>query len=207
MGADLHLAHVHQPGPFVVVPAPRGYGRAMLTVTLDPVEHERRRQAGLGGITSPEALDLLMQLPVGFSVPVGALAARDQRLLRKLPAGVVAIDSVHGRPARVTRLAVKPAVVDLAVVEGRLNAETLGRATGFAPFCRRTVLVPVRPPAERLAEADYWGVGVTLVRGGEHEVLVEPAPWRPQRHTAAGWLFVERAYQAAVGGELLGGAS
>lgn len=204
MGAALHLAHVHQspPGP-VVVPAPRGYGRAMLTVRPDEAEHRRRRQAGLGAITSPAILDLLMQLPVGFPVPVGALAVRDQRLLRRLPAGVVHIDYVHGRAAHVTRLAVKPAVVDIAVVEGRVNAETMGRATGFAPFCRRQIVTPVRPPAERLTEADFWGVGVAY-RG---EMLVAPAPWRPQRYTAAGWLFVEEVYRAALDGELLGGAA
>lgn len=201
MGAALHLAHARQ------VPAPRGYGRATLTVTLDVAEHERRQTATLGGITSYAVLDLLMQLPIGFPVPVGALAVNEQRLLRRMPTGVMHVDSVHGRPAHVTRLAVKPAVVEVAVVEGRLNAETLGRATGFAPFCRRSILAPVRPSVNRLAEADYWGVGVTLDCGDDREVLVEPQPWRPMRHTAAGWLFAERAYRAAVGGELLGGVS
>jgi len=188
MGAALHLAHVHQ------VPAPRGYGRATLTVTLNAAEHERRQTASLDGITSPAVLDLLMQLPVGFPVPVGALEVRDQGLLRKVPAGVVHVDYRHGRPAHVTRMAVKPATVDLAVVEGRLNDTTLGRATGFAPFCRRMILTPTRPSADRLIEADFWGVGVALDRSGDHEVLVDPKPWQPMRHTAAGWVFIERVY-------------
>lgn len=143
-----------------------------------------------------------MGLPAGFPIPVGALPVRDQRQLRRIPAGAVHIDYAHGRPAHVTRLAVKPAVVEVATVEGRVNAETMGRATAFAPFCRRQIVTPARPTIDRLAEADFWGVGVVLDHSGEQEVLVEPKPWRPVRHTVAGWQFVERAYQAAADGGL-----
>lgn len=177
----------------VTVQAPRGYGTATLSVRVDPVEHQRRQLVGLGGIGSPAVLDLLMQLPVGLPVPVGVLQDRDRRCLRRLQPGIVELTS-----GEVTRLAVKPTVVELATVEGRVNQRTIGLASGFAPFCSRAILTPVRPSAARLAEADFWGIGVILERDGVRETLFEPEPWRPMRHTVAGWLFTEQVYRAVL---------
>lgn len=48
---------------------------------------------------------------------------------------------------------------------------------------------------EVLAEADFYGIGVLIDMGDEIEMALEPEPYRPQRHTAAAWRFVEELYQ------------
>jgi hypothetical protein len=86
--------------------------------------------------------------------------------------------------------------VILARVEGAPTRRDLGRASGFAPFCARTLVIPRLPHrAGFLTEADFWGIGIThRASDGSEETLVEPRPWRPMRHTPAGWRFVEQAY-------------
>lgn len=177
----------------VTVQAPRGYGAATLSVRVDLVEHERRQNASLGSINSPAVLDLLMQLPVGLPVPVGVLQDRDRRFLCRLQPGIV-----ERAGGEVTRLAVKPVMVELATVVGRVNQRTIGLASGFAPFCSRAIVTTARPSGARLAEADFWGIGVVLECDGVRETLVEPEPWRPMRHTVPGWLFTEQVYRAIL---------
>lgn len=177
------------PDRAVAVPAPAGYGRgATLFVTVDQAEHQRRSAAGLGAITRIEHLALLLGLPAWERTSIADLDLRDQDLLRRLPAGAV---HVEGAPRRVTRMAVRPVTVHLALLPGTVSRVSIGRASAFAPFCARGVLaaMPPRRP-EALSEADFWGVGVAY----RSEALVMPAPWRPMRHTAAGWLFVEQVY-------------
>lgn len=48
---------------------------------------------------------------------------------------------------------------------------------------------------EVLVEADFYGIGVFVASGGEVELALEPEDYRPPRHTAAAWWFVEDVYQ------------
>lgn len=164
-----------------------------LHIALDPAEHARRTGAGLGGIYSYGQLDLLLGLPVGMPVPVASLDARDRRTLKRLPAGAVTVTS-----GMVTRHAVRPCKVMLATVRGTVTQATMTRAGRFAPFCSRTIITPTRPRADKLFEADFYGIGVVLEHDGQQETLVEPRPWRLMRHTCSGWAFVERAYELAL---------
>ncbi|MCX4750958.1 hypothetical protein OG455_41490 [Kitasatospora sp. NBC_01287] len=175
----------------VAVPAPASYGRgATLFVTVDQVEHTRRQRAGLRAITRIEHLGLLLGLPAWEPVPVGSLDRRDQQLLRHLPAAAVHVEAGH-----VTRTAVRPVTVHLALLPGTATRTTIERATAYAPFCARAILAAALPRDKGvLAEADFWGVGVAY----RSETLVPPTPWRPQRHTAAGWLFTENVYEQVL---------
>jgi hypothetical protein len=165
---------------------------ASLLVAVDPVEDARRRTAGLGAVTDMAALELLLTLPEGFPVPVASLPDRDRRALKRLPAGVV-----EASGGEVVRLAVKPLRAVLATVRGTCSETALGKASSFAPFCARRVLTRVRPEfPETLIEFGFYGVGVTYrAADGAEETLVEPRPWRPMRHTPAGWRFIEQAYE------------
>lgn len=79
---------------------------------------------------------------------------------------------------------------------------TLDSASRFAPFCARRVIVKRLPKdafarIKDLAEFDFYGSGIILEKpDGSLETVVEPRPWRPMRHTPAGWWFAERAYTA-----------
>lgn len=176
----------------VVLPHAPQVRSASLLVAVDPVEDARRRTAGLGAVTDMVALTLLLALPAGFPVPVASLSVRDRRALRRLPAGAVEVSG-----GEVVRLAVKPLRAVLATVTGTCSQTALGKASSFAPFCARRVLTRVRPTMpETLIEFDFYGVGIThRASDGSEETLVEPRPWRPMRHTPAGWRFIEQAYE------------
>ncbi|WP_380281948.1 hypothetical protein [Kitasatospora purpeofusca] len=164
--------------------------RALLLYRLDGAEHRRRQAAGAGRLDSIPALECLLGLPVGCRVPVGSLP--EQAQVRCLPRGAVEWDA-----DLVTRRAVRPLAVDLAVVRAAERRTGLERAGRFAPFCRRAVLLDEVPRAgldETVVEAAFYGIGV-LVHGPDGiRVALEPEAYRPQRHTAAAWEFVEEVY-------------
>ncbi len=177
----------------VQAPSPRGYRAATLHLTIDPAEHARRQEAGLGHISDSHCalLDTLMSLPPGIPVPHDDLTERQQADVRRAPAGI--LDLTLGI---VTRYAIRPCRVDLATVHAPCTRDSIGRTSSYAPFCTRAVVAPAPPRCNYLlSEANLWGVGVFLDHGnGELETLVEPEPWRPKRHTPAAWRFAEAAY-------------
>ncbi|MER8002967.1 hypothetical protein [Streptomyces sp. NPDC095613] len=176
-----------------------GYRGAELTLDIDPAEHERRRGFRQRHITGPDVLDLLMALPMGAVVPYRDLTLGQQSGARRAPA--VALDFVTpwADDTRVVRLAARPCRVTLATVRSATACKTaLESASRFAPFSARQVIIRRRPKLpETLIEYGFYGVGLLLDHGdGELETLVAPAPWRPMRHTVAGWQFAETAYAA-----------
>jgi hypothetical protein len=179
-------------GP-ATAPSPRGYPAATLHLTIDPAEHARRQQAGLGHISDSHCalLDTLMALPPGIPVPIDHLTERQQKDVHRAPAGI--LDLTLGL---VTRHAIRPCRVNLATVHATCTRASIGRASSYAPVSARAIVTPTPPRrAYLLTEADFWGIGVLLDHGsGELETLVAPAPWQPKRHTPAAWRFAEKAY-------------
>ncbi|MFJ2893082.1 hypothetical protein ACIO53_44355 [Streptomyces sp. NPDC087305] len=137
-------------------------------------------------------LECLLTLPAGVRIPLESLESAARRAVRVLPTG-----AADREQATVTRRAVRPLRVDLAVVRASGWRQGLERAAQFAPFCRRAMLLDRCPSRldELLAEADFYGIGVFLASGHEVELLLEPEEYRPRRHTAAAWWFVEDLYQ------------
>ncbi|MFE4915849.1 hypothetical protein ACFRCX_30560 [Streptomyces sp. NPDC056652] len=184
----------------VTVPAPRGgYSGSVLHLDIDPTEHQRRRSLQRRHIDDPSVLDLLMTLPVGALVAYRDLTTGQQDAVRRAPTGVLDFVTPWADDLRVSRLAVRPCRVSMATVRSATACKTaLESASRFAPFCARQVIVRRRPKlAETLIEFDFWGVGLLLEHGdGGTETLVAPTPWRPMRHTVAGWRFAENAYAA-----------
>lgn len=82
----------------------------------DQIEIERRRHTGLVAITSPEALRVLLDLPVNapLPLPLSAVEQAAPAVRRRLPNGSIRMDQ-----GRVTRLAVPPIEARLAVVPAR----------------------------------------------------------------------------------------
>ncbi|WP_053619600.1 hypothetical protein [Nocardiopsis sp. NRRL B-16309] len=156
----------------------------------DPVEIARRQDANAAPVTNWSALELLSALPVGEPVPEVALRARERHLIGSLPHGAALRDG-----ATITRLAVRPLAVDVAVVTGP-PAKAFNAATSFAPFCARAVHLTRLPDSKRdmyLTQASFYGVGVTVAG----EELLAPVPYRPKRHTPAAWRFVELVHEKA----------
>jgi hypothetical protein len=166
--------------------------QAVLSYTVDHVEHARRERAGGGAVLSPDVLDLLLGLPVGVPVPVVGLTGRERGALRTAPRWAVQIVDDHA-----VRLAVAPVSVELALVAARAWRSGLDLAGRFAPFCTRAMVLGACPPddQEMRLEADFYGVGVTVAQDERVDVLVSPTSFQPLRPTAAGWRFLERVYE------------
>jgi hypothetical protein len=165
---------------------------ALICYRLDDGEHARRRQAGAGAISSADVLELLLGLPIATPVPVVSLTDRERAALKQASRGAV---SMCG--GEVTRHAVVPVTVELALVAARTWRDGLEVAGRFAPFCARAVMLRRRPAvlADVQLQAGFYGVGVVVVDDQWAEVLVEPAPFQRLRFTAAGWRFLEAVYQ------------
>ncbi|GAA1766348.1 hypothetical protein [Streptomonospora arabica] len=163
---------------------------ATLYYRFDATEHARRQQTAAAPLTVA-ALETLMSLPLDMGVSLASLTASERARVHQLPAGAATIADGH-----VTRRAVRPLVVDLAAVSGPPR-KALEQASRFAPFCARLAVLarPARHMCDYLNEAAFWGVGVAVAG----ELVLEPSPWRPQRHTVAGWRFVEQVYERATG--------
>lgn len=167
---------------------------ALICYRVDTAEAERRRRAGAETIASADVLELLLDLPLGVPVPVTSLSHREDAALSCVPAGAVCV-----RDGEVTRHAVAPVAVDLAVIAGRSWRHGLKIAGRFAPFCARAMVLPRCPLdlTDLCLEAGFYGVGVIIVDDRSTQVLVAPAPFRRSRWTAAGWRFLEVVYRAA----------
>jgi len=167
---------------------------ALICYRLDDDEHARRQRADTGAIASADVLELLLSLPIALPVPVTALTGRERAALKLAPPGAVTRSD-----DQVTRHAVAPVAVELALVAAcswRTGLEVAGR---FTPFCSPAMVLRRRPAnlADVRLQAGFYGVGVIVVDDLETEVLVEPAPFQRRRFTAAGWRFLEEVYRKA----------
>ena len=165
---------------------------AVIDYRIDAVEAARRRRAGCSAITDLAVLDVLMGLPVGIPVAAADLTDRERRTLRRTPAGALVCTD-----GWVTRLAVAPVSVDLAVVRARDWRKGLARAGRFAPFCARAIHLPARPADydDAAMQAGFFGIGILLGPRNSPDRIVEPAPHTRHRHTPAQWQFAEEVYQ------------
>lgn len=172
---------------------------ALVFYQLDEAEVARRRTERAGRLDQLAALETLLQLPAGVPVALSDLPAPVRAGIRRLPAGAVSLSGQRGRRV-VTRRAVRPVTVDLAVVRatGRGWKSGLERASRFAPFCARAVLLDCPPPQldDLAMEADFYGIGVLLAdETGEVAMALRPEPYRPPCQTAGAWWFVEDVFQ------------
>jgi hypothetical protein len=165
-----------------------------MTYRRDDAEWRRRRAYGLGAVLAWDLLHLLMELPVDCPVPLGSLSRADRRRLHRAPEGVATItgDSV-------TRRMVAPVTPLLVVVTSRDWHDGLVRASRFASYCSRMVVVPSVPgdQAEGLAFANLYGIGVAVGDERPARVLVEPEPLTDWQPTTAWWRFAESIYSQA----------
>ena len=139
-----------------------------------------------------ELLDVLLDLPARVAVPLSSISPSRVRVLRRAPGAVVRV-----RPCSVTRL-VEPVVVPLmAVVYAAQWRDGLVRASRFATYLPRMLVVRELPPNAdvALAEASWYGIGVAVGPRSAPTTVVEPEPLADWQPTAAWWHFCERVYR------------
>lgn len=163
---------------------------AVVFAELDDAECERRGDTAMG-IESWEALDLLMTLPQGESVPERVLTPSQRLLLDGLPEW--AAERSGGGVVRLCRVPLKPV---LAVAFTRRWAPGLRTAHVFSSMCAQAVVLPTEPNDPLVAiEADQYGVGLGVGAAGvSPRSVVAPEPFRLRRHTVARWWFAEHVY-------------
>ncbi|MFJ8541937.1 hypothetical protein ACIRFH_07955 [Streptomyces sp. NPDC093586] len=181
--------------------------QVQVAVTVFTDEADRRSAAGLGAVGSRVLLTVLHELPVDLPVPQSSLDPHALRMLHSAPPGVV--DLGEDEQGGVVRRLVPAARVELVLVHGphgisaREWDAAVRDASQFAPFCARGLVVshtePERGPGTDmdllLLKARFYGVGVAVHEStGALRWLLEPAPYRPHRHSPAQWLFHEQAW-------------
>ncbi|MBB6037037.1 hypothetical protein [Phytomonospora endophytica] len=167
---------------------------AVVLAELDEAECARRGDDG-PGIESWEALDLLMTLPQGESVPERVLTPAQKLLLDGLPEW--AVERSGGNVVRLSRVPLRPL---LAVAFTRRWAPGLRTAHVFSSMCAQAVVLPSEPGDPLIAiEADQYGVGLGVGAAGvAPRSVVVPEPYRLRRHTVARWWFAEHVYGLLV---------
>lgn len=165
---------------------------AVVAYRFETRERQRRAAVGMPPLTRPDSLNLLMGLPLGEPVPIRSLSEKERRALKSLPKGAVA-----RRGGTITRQAVQPVHVDMVFVPGRSWELAMERAERFTPFAARTALVDgaLRRESDAVMRADFYGIGLVVVRGEGVEVVVAPRPFVRSRHTVAGWKFLEDVHR------------
>ncbi len=165
---------------------------AYLLLCVDESEHQRRRAAGLNTVRDRDLLRLLSSLPHGEPVQVADLTDTERRGLRRLPRSVAEIAG-----GRVTRLAIPPVTIRLVIVTDDALDRGLDRASRFAPFAPR--LLVLTQPTDDLAyaqvEARFYGIGLAIARADGAVMLAAPEPPRKSAGPAT-WRVREQAYAA-----------
>ena len=140
---------------------------------LNPGEHERRREIGLGPVTDPALLDRLLNLPAGL--PVADPAAWAQALA--LPAGIVS----RARDGRtVTRTLDFPLTVDAVVVPARRRG-CCGRSR--TPACSR----PSPSAGPRGGTGPVYGPAGARSAASACSARTAPSSSRRNRRPACAW--------------------
>ena len=156
-------------------------------------EHERRRQAGVGGITSAALLHGLWLLPPHGLTPPGMLPEMKVQRLRAAPHAAVETDEGF-------ELAYSPpGMLRSVAFRGRSVERAVDRAARFTPIVERFVLIdetqqPVASPAECVARE--WGVGIISLRcRNSPEILVPAIPAETGVPSVYRWWVAELAYE------------
>jgi hypothetical protein len=168
---------------------------ALLFLGLDEHEHRRRHAAGLATICDRDSLRLLSRLPHGEGVRVADLTDLERRGLCRLPRSVAEIAA-----GRVTRLAIPPVTIRLAIVVDDVLDRGLDRASRFASFAPR-LLVLTGPPDDLACaqvEARFYGIGLAVARADGAAGVVMVADPEPAKKSAGPvtWRVREEAYAA-----------
>lgn len=151
-------------------------------------ERQRRADVLLGPLLGYADLCALAELPVDLPVPVRSVDRDAAHRLAALPFGAVDVEA-----GAFTRRAVEAVRVREVVHQGARWSTALEQVSRFAPYARRSVVLPRMPRnvARVRTDAAYYGVGVCVDTGADREWIAAPAPCRPRRYTPACWLFDE----------------
>jgi hypothetical protein len=167
-------------------------GETWALARLDRGEHERRRSCGLGALTDRDCLRFLSCLPEGEPVRLVDLTNAEREQLSAVPVG--AVDMSRNL---VTRRARPPISIGLVVVADDDAERGLDRASEFAQFCARMLVLGQRPDdlVTLKMEACFYGIGLAVVRDSALSVILHPEP-TSMTPGPVSWRLLEQVYAA-----------
>ncbi|MDO3169605.1 hypothetical protein P5V90_21745 [Mycobacteroides abscessus subsp. abscessus] len=147
-----------------------------VAVDMDQDEISRRNRVDMEPLLDDYGvLRLLAELPLDVPVRTDALMSSRQRAATRLPRG-----AAHHADGWITRVARPALSLQLAVVVDTDWKRGLDRASRFASFCPRMVVINgAAVPSFAAVEATFYGVGAVHADGANTSVLVEPEPTVP----------------------------
>lgn len=161
-------------------------------------EVERRRELGVGALKNLDLLNLLLRMPLGKSAAGTSFSEYEWSLLRAARGAVSLTDDGFA-----TRCAMPPVDPEMITVHGDPWRYVLRRASRFAPYSARRVVLRRMPDddVELRMEAVVSGVGVAVATCMDDQGVVldareilPSAPFTPVRYTGASWLVAEELY-------------
>lgn len=154
----------------------------------DRSEIDRRRRAGLGAITDPDALRTLLALPIGHPVRLTDLHPLDGLVLDSLPPGAAEVGD-----ETVTRQATSP--VELTgLVKNAARWEDVQAVSLLRTHAPRLVMAS-NPLARRVLEEADPDIGVA-VRSAQGMVVLRQPGSRWVKPSWQRWLLAEAAFAA-----------
>lgn len=160
-----------------------------LAVAIDPAEHDRRRSAGLGAVTSTGMLHGLWLLPSGGAVPASEVPVIKRDRFRS-ERGWVDEGSTGFQ-----RLYNPAGVVTAAAVARAKNADALRVAASLPTIFDRYVVAANSPSRALIADAAAAGLGVIATGAREAEITVLPRQYVTGRPAVYRWWLAEIAYE------------
>ena len=163
---------------------------------LSRSEHNRRRNHGLGAVTSTGLLHALWELPNGLAFPNSSLREIDRHTLGRQGHGWI-----EQRNDDVIRKYQPPGTVSSIFVADRSLARAINKAAIHPDTVMRTAIWVNQPQggtkrqSEMLLGANELGVGVLQVGTGYLRQLVQPANPKLGRPSVFRWWHAELAYR------------
>ncbi len=166
--------------------------RFAVVFSPDSLEHQRRKEAGVGAATDTGLLHALWTLPLGLPIPLGSLDPADATTLAKLGRGY--IDRTGDTATRVFSPA---GVVTTAVVVAQRLGDAVRRVAQQPPIFGRLAASWRHPGmgSAAVALATESGVGAVVLTKAGPGLLVAPRPAERGVPAVYRWWISELAYR------------
>jgi hypothetical protein len=197
---DFSPFDTHKLGPGRQVPKSAIQGiTADLDVRVNEAEHNRRRRRRVGAFTRRDVINRLTGIPINW-VPAREVDQSTLEFLAGQAPDTIEVRHVKKQGMAVRRLLNPPLSIEHITVHSRDWDRGFAAINSVAGFSARSLVLSIEPSDRELAEleSNLYGIGLSIDRGGELQLLTHPAPFLPEFFTALAWQVAEGVYATAL---------
>lgn len=197
---DFSPFDTHKLGPERQVPKSAIQGiTADLDVRVNEAEHKRRRRRRVGAFTRRDVINRLTGLPVNW-VPAREVDHDTLEFLADQAPETIEVRHFKKQGTVVRRLLNPPLTIEHITVHSRDWERGFAAINSVAGFAARSLILSTEPDDRQLAELEshLYGVGLSIDRAGDLQLLTHPAPFMPEFFTALAWQVSESVYATAL---------